>query len=577
MRWNEDRMKDSVQAPTSMRTYGSVLQEAVDRLSQAVLGKRWDEQYRSPGVYTGELLAMEYLYSQTGISLTPTLHNQEEEDQLVEDIDDEDIEDEGFEEETEDITVPVLTDDDHDIERRPSTTRRRAPSPPPLPELPSTSTGGGQRPVAAAAVPSTSGQGLHPAATAAATTSGAQGVVVGPDGIPGWDKVQELAAYLVDLRDAAYLTEPQVTEVIQLWAALPDSDKERIDYQPRHQERLSSGRFKAPKRSGVTPGVESVKRSLIGHPGGPAQWPGTSRLVDAMCTRLCTLHKCTTRKAGVSTPRWTRILDDYHHIRDLIIASPRLMADTTIQLFQINQRTLIQWFQQRLKGQEMSTLTQGLTPAPQIPVAPAQLPQPQEKLIVPPASSGQRHEFVFPPNLEGRAPLLRPGRRPKDRQDRPIAPTPPPIFPLPATLGTSALPVPTPFTLVQLPAMTVPAPPVPFLQLPATTLAASTPGAAPSVPAPPPPAGPPPPPAGPPPPVSRYTERNRRRRAAEEASGSAEKRKYVRGATYNMCSQCGKPKTKEYGHSCFGSATFCSQASGGKSVEEWLEEQRAQK
>lgn len=53
MRWNEDRMKDSVQAPTSMRTYGSVLQEAVDRLSQAVLGKRWDEQYRSPGVYTG--------------------------------------------------------------------------------------------------------------------------------------------------------------------------------------------------------------------------------------------------------------------------------------------------------------------------------------------------------------------------------------------------------------------------------------------------------------------------------------------------------------------------------------------
>ncbi|XP_060774463.1 uncharacterized protein LOC132884641 [Neoarius graeffei] len=289
MRWNEDRMKDSVQAPTSMRTYGSVLQEAVDRLSQAVLGKRWDEQYRSPGVYTGELLAIEYLYSQTGISLTPTLHNQEEEDQLVEDIDDEDIEDEGFEEETEDITVPVLTDDDHDIERRPSTTRRRAPSPPPLPELPSTSMGGGQRPVAAAAVPSTSGQGLHPAATAAATTSGAQGVVVGPDGIPGWDKVQELAAYLVDLRDAAYLTEPQVTEVIQLWAALPDSDKERIDYQPRHQERLSSGRFKAPKRSGVTPGVESVKRSLIGHPGGPAQWPGTSRLVDAMCTRLCTL------------------------------------------------------------------------------------------------------------------------------------------------------------------------------------------------------------------------------------------------------------------------------------------------
>ncbi len=54
--------------------------------------------------------------------------------------------------------------------------------------------------------------------------------------------MQELAAYLVGLREAAYLTDPEVTEVIQLWAALPDSDKDRIDDQPRHQERLSSGR-----------------------------------------------------------------------------------------------------------------------------------------------------------------------------------------------------------------------------------------------------------------------------------------------------------------------------------------------
>lgn len=167
--------------------------------------------------------------------------------------------------------------------------------------------------------------------------------MIGPGGIAGWDKVQDLAAYLVGLREAAYLTEVQVTEVIHLWTALPECDKERIDYQPRHQVRLTTGRFKAPKRSGVMPGVESVKRCLIGHPGGPAQWPSTSRLVEAMCIRLCTVHKSPTKKAGVSTPRWPKILDDYHHIRDLVIKCPRVMADTTIQLFELNQRTLIQW------------------------------------------------------------------------------------------------------------------------------------------------------------------------------------------------------------------------------------------
>ncbi|MEQ2213655.1 hypothetical protein XENOCAPTIV_018630 [Xenoophorus captivus] len=101
--------------------------------------------------------------------------------------------------------------------------------------------------------------------------------VLGPDGIPGWDKVQDLAEYLMSLRQALYLDEQQVTEVIRLWTALPDGDKRRINYQPRHQPKLAHGHFKAPKNIGVTPGVESVKRSLIGHPGGPAQWPSTSR------------------------------------------------------------------------------------------------------------------------------------------------------------------------------------------------------------------------------------------------------------------------------------------------------------
>ncbi|KAK0148350.1 hypothetical protein N1851_011585 [Merluccius polli] len=200
---------------------------------------------------------------------------------------------------------------------------------------------GGQHPAAApSALPDTSQAALDSDTN---LSDEAQGAVIGPNGVAGWDKVQDLAAYLVGLREASYLSVLQVTQVIQLWTALPDCDKTRVNYQPRHQERLPHGRFKAPKRSGVTPGVESVKRCLIGHPGGPAQWPNTSRLVEAMCITLCTLHKTTTKKAGVSTPRWSKILRDYHHIRELVLNSPRVMQGTKIQLFELNQRTLIQW------------------------------------------------------------------------------------------------------------------------------------------------------------------------------------------------------------------------------------------
>ncbi len=80
---------------------------------------------------------MEYLYSQTGKTLTPVLQNPEEEDRLVEEVDDQDLQDEGFEEEImEDITVPVLYED----ENSPSTLP--LPQSPASPAEPSTSSGG---------------------------------------------------------------------------------------------------------------------------------------------------------------------------------------------------------------------------------------------------------------------------------------------------------------------------------------------------------------------------------------------------------------------------------------------------
>ncbi len=66
------------------------------------------------------------------LALTPVLQNPEEEDRLVEQVNDQELQDEGFEEEIlEDITVPVLYED----EDRPSSL--------PLPQSPELSTSSG--------------------------------------------------------------------------------------------------------------------------------------------------------------------------------------------------------------------------------------------------------------------------------------------------------------------------------------------------------------------------------------------------------------------------------------------------
>ena len=100
---------------------------------------------------------MEYLYSHTGKALTPVFQNPVEEARLVEEIYDDDIQDEGFEEETtEDITVPVLHEDDPSRQLPSSLMEIPQASPPQAPaspdDLPSRSCDGGQQPAAAPSV-----------------------------------------------------------------------------------------------------------------------------------------------------------------------------------------------------------------------------------------------------------------------------------------------------------------------------------------------------------------------------------------------------------------------------------------
>ncbi|KAK0139748.1 hypothetical protein N1851_023342 [Merluccius polli] len=77
---------------------------------------------------------------------------------------------------------------------------------------------------------------------------------VGPDNIPGYAAVQELARCLVGLKEhIVALTQEEANSIISLWQALSEFDKGRTTYPPRHRATLSTGRFRTTKKI-VAPG-----------------------------------------------------------------------------------------------------------------------------------------------------------------------------------------------------------------------------------------------------------------------------------------------------------------------------------
>ncbi|XP_048048328.1 uncharacterized protein LOC125269464 [Megalobrama amblycephala] len=225
--------------------------------------------------------------------------------------------------------------------------------------------------------------------------------------IPGMDRVDELAECLVELRTqtSLTLTSQQVATIVGLWQNLDQFDKDRVMYAARHQDRLLTGRFRSPKKKAVfTPGVESTKRCVLGSSGSPAQWPNCCRLVEMIFIRLCNIHRSPKKQRKESLSRWELILRDYRRIRQLILSNGTVMSETTLQLVEVNQRTLTTWHNERLKGQEVSVLLQGLELPEARPVAldalpPARVVQP----VVPPQYSHQLHNYQMPPDTAGQA------------------------------------------------------------------------------------------------------------------------------------------------------------------------------
>ncbi|XP_073689357.1 uncharacterized protein [Garra rufa] len=255
---------------------------------------------------------------------------------------------------------------------------------------------------------------------------------VGPDNIEGYGAVQDLAEFLVSLRDHCLaLTGEECAKITTLWQALGEYDKKRTIYPPRYQSTLKQGRFRATKTI-VAPGVESTKRCFVGA-HSPAQWPDCNRVVEAIFTKLCMLYPNAVRCEGVRVSRFTMVARAYKHIRECILTNAKVMSETTIQLPEVNAATVTQWFSRRCRSHEQEILKQGIQASDAPMAGPDNLPAAMQK--GPALFSGSLadpHLFVLPPNTAGEAKLKRKSQpqaitqAPPSHQGLPvIAPAPP--------------------------------------------------------------------------------------------------------------------------------------------------------
>ncbi|KAK3741512.1 hypothetical protein RRG08_018130 [Elysia crispata] len=128
-RWNADRHAAAV-GDGEMSCYNRKLQSAVVGVTTSV-GAKLGMTARRPAQYTGELIGMEYLLSQTGEPLAPLCPEEEEEFQEEAEEDEHEDEEEEEEEEDEvdcDPTVVVEPESPASLAPPPA-----SPSPPPLP------------------------------------------------------------------------------------------------------------------------------------------------------------------------------------------------------------------------------------------------------------------------------------------------------------------------------------------------------------------------------------------------------------------------------------------------------------
>ncbi|XP_054643300.1 uncharacterized protein LOC129187709 isoform X2 [Dunckerocampus dactyliophorus] len=508
LRWNEDRGRAAVVESAStatVRCYDGRLQNAFHELTQHFMGCTLMDNFTPAGNYTGELIGIEYLYSQTGRVLQCNVSTDpdcpEVASSQVDEEDDTDVDelDEGYEEaalgdvlyaaelpawfdNTQHITAPVEEED-----------------------------------------------------------------VLGPDGHGGYQHVCRLAAALLQLRTALFVSPPQERTIVQLWGKMSDRDRAPIDFPPLYRPKLVKGRFKK-SRQHLLPGVDSVNRLVVGKGTDVAHCPSSSRLMEAIFIELCNLHSQGHNIAGFRINRWGLVMQDYNRIKSHVRMNRVITAAGPIQLLEVNHRTLTNWYNKRSKAELVDTVVASVPlPSAERTVG-EQLLAVKEKMV---AVEQPRKPFDYqhPADNSGLAATRR-------------GPVVPELYAVRQTASTSA---------AASASTAAPAAPCAASAAPSTSAVTSTSSAASSAAE----ASAPASSAR----VSSSTAWSRKKRELEleraYSLGQLFLKKTPRKMEHFRCKLCGFPKNKEHGHSRYRNEHFCSR-SEGRSVDDWLNEKRSQ-
>ncbi|XP_073667879.1 uncharacterized protein [Paramisgurnus dabryanus] len=166
-------------------------------------------------------------------------------------------------------------------------------------------------------------------------------------GVVGWEAVDALAAYLVDLnRTITALSAKEAAYIVNLYTALHAMDKKPLRYTQKAKKKAhaSGGPWRAPRKpSGSAPGQQAAERLYMIH-GQAAQDPGIHRVSDCVCLRLAKEFEqsCNRPKdaKGKTMPIPQSIVSVYSHIKQLLEDSMVVLNQTNLSLVPVNNTTV---------------------------------------------------------------------------------------------------------------------------------------------------------------------------------------------------------------------------------------------
>ncbi|KAL8622718.1 hypothetical protein ACOMHN_009352 [Nucella lapillus] len=447
-RWNQDRAQAATGNGRDPLTYSGLLCHGVNTQYQRVFGQPIIAGFSRPHKYTGELIGMEYLYSQQPGS---ELYSIPESEELEADTDGgESGADEGFQEaDPEDLIADrpdqvvecdqVLRDlqqgllDTHPAQphkNRPSKTLLSGQLDNPQGQVKREVTGSST--ATATAVPSCSSVLQASSSSASQAQSPEEDTSVEGlecDCLPGHDLARQLASYVVSLRDHCTITDGQAAQLVRLFNQLLDYDKRPTVFPPRHRLSLGKGRFGRSKAT-TAAGVDSSRRCFLGTGSGPAQSPSVNRYSEAIVIQLLDVFPDSVMISGKRVDRFALVLNSFNRMQLSVCDNPIVRANTTLQLPLINMATLRAWFKMRVTCLERQGLQMHLQmPVPAAPSKDFPLARKQPATL----DEGQgdiRHEFKMPQNTAGTGKVRRKRAAVKIQAAVPIAPSPSTSIPL---------------------------------------------------------------------------------------------------------------------------------------------------